>query len=59
VKQQVTLIASYLLGALLAGMLAVRGISGVVFLPLGGVAVALAAHCLVRGGFPGATNQNA
>jgi hypothetical protein len=44
----VTLIASYLLGALLAGLLAVHEVSGVVFLPLVGVAVALAAHRLFR-----------
>ena len=48
VREQVTLIASYLLGALLAGLLAVHKVSGVVFLPLVGVAVALAAHCLLR-----------
>jgi uncharacterized membrane protein YoaK (UPF0700 family) len=46
VREQVTLIASYLLGALSAGTLAIHEISGGVFLPLGGVAVALAAHCL-------------
>jgi uncharacterized membrane protein YoaK (UPF0700 family) len=45
VSVPMTLLASYLLGALLAGMLAVHKISVVVFLPLGGVAVALAAHC--------------
>jgi uncharacterized membrane protein YoaK (UPF0700 family) len=48
VGQQVTLITSYLLGALLAGILTVQKISAVVFLPLSGVAVALAAHCLLR-----------
>jgi uncharacterized membrane protein YoaK (UPF0700 family) len=45
---QVTLLASYLVGAVLAGMLAVHKMSAVVFLPLGGVAVALAAHCWLR-----------
>jgi uncharacterized membrane protein YoaK (UPF0700 family) len=48
VREQVTLIASYLLGALLAGLLAVHKVSGVVFLPLVGIAVALAAHCWFR-----------
>jgi len=48
VREQVTLIASYLLGALLAGILAVQKMSGVVFLPLSGVAVALVAHALLR-----------
>ena len=41
------LIASYLLGALLAGILIVHGLSAVVFLPLAGVGVALLAHSLV------------
>jgi uncharacterized membrane protein YoaK (UPF0700 family) len=45
VRDQITLVASYLLGALLAGILAVHKMGGVVFLPLGGVAVAFAAHC--------------
>jgi uncharacterized membrane protein YoaK (UPF0700 family) len=48
ITQQVTLITSYLLGALLAGILAVQKISAVAFLPLSGVALALAAHCLLR-----------
>ncbi len=48
VREQVTLIASYLFGALLAGALALHGISGVVLLPLSGVAMALAAHWLIR-----------
>jgi uncharacterized membrane protein YoaK (UPF0700 family) len=48
VRDQVTLVASYLLGALLAGILAVHKMGGVVFLPLGGVAVAFAAHCFFR-----------
>jgi uncharacterized membrane protein YoaK (UPF0700 family) len=48
VREQVTLIASYLLGALLAGNLAVHKLSGVVFVPLVGVAVALAAHYVFR-----------
>jgi uncharacterized membrane protein YoaK (UPF0700 family) len=45
VRDQITLVASYLLGALLAGILAVHKMGGVVFLPLGGVTVAFAAHC--------------
>jgi uncharacterized membrane protein YoaK (UPF0700 family) len=48
VRDQITLVASYLSGALLAGMLAVHKIDGVVFLPLGGVAVAFTAHCFFR-----------
>jgi uncharacterized membrane protein YoaK (UPF0700 family) len=48
ISVQITLLASYLLGALLAGILAVHKISVVVFLPLGGVAVALAAHSTLR-----------
>ena len=40
VREQITLVASYLLGAILAAILAVHEIGGVVFLPLGGVAVA-------------------
>lgn len=44
VRVQITLVASYLLGALLAGALAVNKISAVVFLPLMGVAIAFAAH---------------
>lgn len=57
VGEQITLIASYLLGALLAGILTVHHASGVVFLPLASVAVAFAlsmgAHLF--GGFPGDT----
>ena len=45
---QLTLIATYLSGALLAGALAVHKIGAVVFLPLGGVAVAFAAHGFSR-----------
>jgi uncharacterized membrane protein YoaK (UPF0700 family) len=52
IREQVSLIASYLLGALLAGILIVHGLSAVVFLPLAGVAVALVAHQF--GGVPGA-----
>ena len=48
VRDQITLVASYLLGALLAGILAVHKMGGVVFLPLGGVAVAFAAHCFLH-----------
>ena len=48
IKDQIALVGCYLLGALLAGMLAVHGTSGVVLLPLGGVAVAFAAHCFFR-----------
>jgi uncharacterized membrane protein YoaK (UPF0700 family) len=44
IREQMTLISSYLLGALLAGVLAVHGMHGVVFLPLVGVAVSLGAH---------------
>ena len=54
IREQMTLIASYLLGALLAGVLCVHEVSAVVFLPLTGVAVALIAHQL--GGVPGADN---
>jgi uncharacterized membrane protein YoaK (UPF0700 family) len=54
IREQITLIASYLLGALLAGALAVHKVNTVVFLPLAGVAVALAAHQF--GGIPGANN---
>jgi uncharacterized membrane protein YoaK (UPF0700 family) len=54
IREQVTLIASYLLGALLAGVLSVHDVSAVVFLPLAGVAVALLAHRF--GGVPGASN---
>lgn len=48
VRDQITLVASYLLGAILAAILATHKISGVVFLPLGGVAVAFTAHCFFR-----------
>lgn len=48
IKDQIALVGCYLLGALLAGMLAVHGMRGVVLLPLGGVATAFAAHCLFR-----------
>ena len=48
IKEQIALVGCYLLGALLAGMLAVHGMRGVVFLPLGGVAAAFAAHCFFR-----------
>jgi uncharacterized membrane protein YoaK (UPF0700 family) len=54
IREQVSLIASYLLGALLAGVLSVHDVSAVVFLPLAGVAVALIAHQF--GGVPGASN---
>lgn len=54
IREQITLIASYLLGALLAGVLSVHDVSAVVFLPLTGVAVALVAHQF--GGVPGASN---
>ncbi len=48
VRDQIALVASYLLGATLAAILATHKISGVVFLPLGGVAVAFTAHCFFR-----------
>ena len=54
---QMASIGAYLTGALLAGMLIFRGMSGVVLMPLFAVAVALAAHGL--GGFPGAANLTA
>jgi uncharacterized membrane protein YoaK (UPF0700 family) len=54
IREQMGLIASYLLGALLAGVLSVHDVSAVVFLPLAGVAVALVAHQF--GGVPGASN---
>jgi uncharacterized membrane protein YoaK (UPF0700 family) len=57
VRVQITLVASYLVGALLAGVLAVHKMSAVVFLPLIGVAMAFAAHFF--GGFPGAANPTA
>jgi uncharacterized membrane protein YoaK (UPF0700 family) len=44
IREQMALIASYLLGALLAGILCVHEVHAVVFLPLAGVAVALIAH---------------
>jgi uncharacterized membrane protein YoaK (UPF0700 family) len=44
VGDQVALVSCYLIGALLAGVLTVHHISGAVLLPLGGVAVAFAAH---------------
>jgi len=44
VRVQMTLVASYLLGALLAGVLAFHRMSAVVFLPLAGVALAFTAH---------------
>jgi uncharacterized membrane protein YoaK (UPF0700 family) len=46
IQEQVALIASYLLGALLAGILCVYEVHAVVFLPLAGVAVALLAHLM-------------
>lgn len=48
IKDQIALVGCYLLGALLAGMLAVHGMRGVALLPLGGVAAAFAAHCFFR-----------
>lgn len=57
VRVQLTLVASYLMGALLAGVLAVHKLNAVVFLPLIGVAMAFAAH--FSGGFPGAANPTA
>jgi uncharacterized membrane protein YoaK (UPF0700 family) len=48
IKDQLALVGSYLAGALIAGVLAVHKVSGVVFLPLAGVAIALAAHGLFR-----------
>lgn len=54
VRDQITLVASYLLGALLAGVLALHRIGAVVFLPLGGVAVAFTAQCVFRGRRPDA-----
>jgi uncharacterized membrane protein YoaK (UPF0700 family) len=44
VRIQVSVVVSYLFGALLAGALVVHGIGGVVLLPLLGVGVALAVH---------------
>jgi uncharacterized membrane protein YoaK (UPF0700 family) len=52
--EQFALIVSYLLGALLAGILSVHEVTAVVFLPLAAVAVALIAHRI--GGVPGANN---
>jgi len=54
IREQITLIASYLLGAVLAGILVVHGIGAVMFLPLTGVAVAFVAHQF--GGIPGPSN---
>jgi uncharacterized membrane protein YoaK (UPF0700 family) len=48
VRAQIALVASYLLGALLAGVLAVHKMSAAVFLPLLGVAMAFTAHCFFR-----------
>ena len=48
IKDQIALVGCYLLGALLAGMLAVHGMRVVALLPLGGVAAAFAAHCFFR-----------
>jgi uncharacterized membrane protein YoaK (UPF0700 family) len=45
---QVALLASYVSGALLAGMLAINGLRAVVFLPMIAVATALAAHGLLQ-----------
>ena len=45
VRVQMTLVASYLLGALLAGVLTVHKTGAVAFLPLAGVAIAFTAHC--------------
>jgi uncharacterized membrane protein YoaK (UPF0700 family) len=45
---------AYLCGALLAGVLAVRGLAAVVFLPLGGVALAFVTRRAGRSGQPGA-----
>jgi len=44
VRMQITLVGSYLLGALLAGVLSFHGRKAVVLLPLAGVAVAFAAQ---------------
>jgi uncharacterized membrane protein YoaK (UPF0700 family) len=54
IREQMGLIASYLLGALLAGVLIVNEFSAVVYLPLAGVGVALLTHRF--GGVPGASN---
>jgi uncharacterized membrane protein YoaK (UPF0700 family) len=48
VRVQITLVASYLVGALLAGVLSVHKMSAVVFLPLIGVAMAFTAHYFSR-----------
>jgi uncharacterized membrane protein YoaK (UPF0700 family) len=50
VRVQIALVASYLLGALLAGVLAVHKIHAGVFLPLLAVAMAFTAHCFFRTG---------
>jgi uncharacterized membrane protein YoaK (UPF0700 family) len=49
VRVQIALVASYLLGALLAGVLAVHKMGAVVMLPVLGVAIAFTAHCFFRG----------
>jgi uncharacterized membrane protein YoaK (UPF0700 family) len=49
VRVQIALVASYLLGALLAGVLAVHKMGAVVILPVLGVAMAFTAHCFFRG----------
>src|SRR6266850_3570194 len=48
VRVQIALVASYLVGALLAGVLAVHKMNAAVFLPLIGVAMAFTAHCFFR-----------
>jgi uncharacterized membrane protein YoaK (UPF0700 family) len=48
IKDQLALVAWYLAGAVLAGALAAHKVTAVIFLPLAGVAVALAAHGLFR-----------
>ena len=48
IREQMGLIASYLLGALMAGVLIVNGFSAVVYLPLAGVGAALLAHMTPR-----------
>ena len=45
VRVQIALVASYLVGALLAGVLAVHKFNAAVLLPLIGVAMAFTAHC--------------
>lgn len=53
--------AQHLLGALLAGVLVVHGLTIVVLLPLIGIgiAIAFAEHRRSGGGFPGAANPTA